>query len=187
MNDRLPGQPDGEEATADTEPPRRLRLDLAREGGDWSTFERVEAMVEAVADALSKELDFGDGPFEATVALTSDEHVRRLNAQYRGLNKATNVLSFPMTRPQAAMLGEPINLGDVVVAAETVAGEARERNIEPAHHLAHLVAHGLLHLLGYDHGTEADAEVMEALEVRVLRCLGIADPYAVEPAASAAF
>jgi probable rRNA maturation factor len=105
-----------------------------------------------------------------TVALSDDRRVRALNKQHRGKDKPTNVLSYPSD--------ERAFLGDIVLARQTVCREAREQNKTPADHLAHLVVHGTLHLLGHDHETsDADAERMEALERRILRRLDIADPY----------
>jgi len=111
------------------------------------------------------------GARSLNVALASDAAVRKLNAQHRRKDKPTNVLSYPS--------GEAAFLGDIVLARQTVLREAREQKKSPADHLVHLVVHGTLHLLGYDHETnEKDAERMEALERRVLAKLGIADPYA---------
>ena len=106
-----------------------------------------------------------------TVALADDKRVRALNRRHAKKDKPTNVLSYPS--------GEKSFLGDVVLARQTVWREAREQKKTPADHLAHLVVHGTLHLLGHEHETsEADAERMEALERRILATLGIADPYA---------
>jgi probable rRNA maturation factor len=105
-----------------------------------------------------------------TVALADDRRVRTLNARDRSKDKPTNVLSYPS--------GERDFLGDVVLARQTVWREAKSQGKTAADHLTHLVVHGTLHLLGYDHETsEADAERMEALERRILAKLGIADPY----------
>lgn len=105
-----------------------------------------------------------------SVALASDAAVRKLNARDRRKDQPTNVLSYPS--------GEDAFLGDVVLARQTVWREARQQKKTPAAHVSHLVVHGTLHLLGYDHETgEADAERMEALERRILARLGIADPY----------
>ena len=108
-----------------------------------------------------------------TVALADDKRVRILNARDRKKDKPTNVLSYPS--------GEKSFLGDVVLARQTVWREAREQKKTPADHLVHLVVHGTLHLLGHDHETsDADADRMEALERRILKRLGIADPYLVK-------
>jgi probable rRNA maturation factor len=107
-----------------------------------------------------------------TVALADDRRVRALNARDRKKDKPTNVLSYPS--------GEKAFLGDVVLARQTVWREARAQKKSPADHFVHLVVHGTLHLLGYDHETgDEDAERMEALERRILKRLGIADPYEV--------
>ena len=107
-----------------------------------------------------------------TVALADDKRVRALNARDRKKDKPTNVLSYPS--------GEKSFLGDVVLARQTVWREAREQKKTPADHLVHLVVHGTLHLLGHDHETgAADADRMEALERRILKRLGIADPYLI--------
>jgi probable rRNA maturation factor len=105
-----------------------------------------------------------------TIALADDRRVRALNARDRKKDKPTNVLSYPS--------GERAFLGDVVLARQTVWREARQQRKTPSAHVSHLVVHGTLHLRGYDHETgEADAERMEALERRILKRLGIADPY----------
>jgi probable rRNA maturation factor len=108
-----------------------------------------------------------------TVALADDKRVRILNARDRKKDKPTNVLSYPS--------GEKSFLGEVVLARQTVWREAREQKKTPADHLVHLVVHGTLHLLGHDHETgDADADRMEALERRILKRLGVADPYLVK-------
>jgi len=106
---------------------------------------------------------------------------RSLNAHYRHKDKPTNVLSFPSGLPEGEVPEEPYPLGDVVLAGETVLQEAGQQGIPVADHVAHLVVHGMLHLLGHDHERDDDAERMEALETKVLAGLGIADPYAKAP------
>ena len=113
---------------------------------------------------------------EAAVVLGDDALVRSLNATYRGQDKPTNVLSFPFRAPPG--VDRDNMLGDVVLAAETVAREAHEQHLPPGHHLQHLVIHGLLHLLGFDHATDDEAEIMERVETEILATLGVADPYA---------
>jgi probable rRNA maturation factor len=115
---------------------------------------------------------------ELSVVLSSDRLVRRLNRDYRGRDEPTNVLSFAeLDGPANAAPSGPHLLGDVVLARETVVREAGEQGKRAADHLAHLVVHGVLHLLGHDHENRRDAEVMEALEREILGRLGIADPY----------
>ena len=164
---------------AEPEPPDRLSVTLVREDGDWSGFGALEEAVSQAADAVARH---GRVPIEpaseASVVLGSDALVRRLNRSYRGKDAATNVLSFPFQRPPGAGHEDSTDLGDVVLAAETVRLEARERGIEPRHHLQHLVVHGLLHLLGYDHQSDTAAEEMERLETEILAAIGISDPYA---------
>ncbi|MBO0742007.1 MAG: rRNA maturation RNase YbeY [Hyphomicrobiaceae bacterium] len=166
------------DAATETEPPQRLSLTLVTEDGDWSRFGTIAAIIERAGVALAKapELAVPDGS-EASVVLGNDALVRRLNASYRGKDAATNVLAFPFQRPPGGPPAANAYLGDVVLAAETVLSEADEQAIEPAHHLQHLIVHGLLHLLGYDHETSAAAEQMERLETAILASLGVADPY----------
>ncbi|WP_439573412.1 rRNA maturation RNase YbeY [Phreatobacter sp.] len=147
-----------------------IDIDITHLGGDWSRVGDAAAVVERAVEALARHpgLKVPAGA-ELSVALADDVTLRRLNRDYRGKDKPTNVLSFP--GPGGAMLG------DVVMALETLLAEAREEGIAPDHHLAHLTVHGLLHLLGHDHETEAEALAMEALETAILASLGIADPH----------
>ena len=112
------------------------------------------------------------------VMLTDDAEQRRLNCTYRGIDAATNVLSFALADPAAEQpVGSPLLLGDVVLAYETVAREAAEQRKPFADHLAHLVVHGVLHLLGFDHENDTEAANMEAREIAILQSLGVPDPY----------
>ncbi len=115
---------------------------------------------------------------ELTVVLADDRLLRRLNREYRGQDRATNVLSFAgLDAPLGVRPEMPRLLGDVILARETIFREARAQNKAPSEHLSHLVVHGVLHLLGFDHETETQAETMETVECAVLAGLGIADPY----------
>lgn len=158
-----------------------LRIDVVPDGGDWSAFESVEDYVLSAAAALAAHPSFaGHGVADACVALSDDDNVLALNSTYRGMNKPTNVLSFPAgSGPRDGV----IPLGDIVLAVETITREANEQGIPTAQHLQHLVVHGLLHLLGYDHEAEDEAEEMEALEIAVLATLGIPNPYTEPPEA----
>ena len=121
-----------------------------------------------------------DSDAEVSIVFTSDAEVQALNARWRGKDKATNVLSFPMADEPLPGSDAGRMLGDIVLAHGVCAAEAAERNIPVESHAAHLVVHGTLHLLGYDHETsDADAEEMEDVERRALAALGIADPYKV--------
>lgn len=152
---------------------------VSREAGAWA--DDAEWLCERAAlAALAASYDEEEGPAELSVVLADDALVHRLNRDYRGKDKPTNVLSFALTEAEEPELGEdaPVMLGDVILAWETVAFEAAEQGKTPSDHMTHLVVHGVLHLLGYDHETDDEAEEMEQLEVEVLETLGIADPYA---------
>jgi probable rRNA maturation factor len=114
------------------------------------------------------------GVAELSVVLTDDAEQQELNRQWRGIDKPTNVLSFPQIEPFAPVAGL---LGDIILARETLEREAAELGTSFTDHFTHLLVHGFLHLLGYDHVEEADALAMEALETQILQSLGIADPY----------
>jgi probable rRNA maturation factor len=153
-----------------------LELDVLVEGGPWQDPSAVEDLARrAVTAALSTASDSPTGPIQVGLLLTDDAGVRALNRQWRGQDKPTNVLSFPAPTHPARTGPRP--LGDVALAYETVLREAEAEGKTFADHLAHLLVHATLHLLGYDHELEAQAEIMEALEVRALATLGIADPY----------
>jgi len=135
-----------------------------------------EAWIAALPGAEALVLPAAEAALEArggvTILLTDDDSVAELNERFRGKTGPTNVLSFPApTNPED-------HLGDIALAYGVCAREAAEQGKPLAHHLQHLVAHGVLHLLGYDHLTEAEAEAMEALERQILAGLGVPDPYA---------
>ena len=115
-----------------------------------------------------------DRPGELTIRIIDGEEGRRLNAAYRGRDYATNVLSFPFEAPPGM---DASVLGDIAICAPVVAAEAADQGKTAEAHWAHMVVHGVLHLLGYDHKSEADAREMETLEVALLRRLGLPDPY----------
>jgi probable rRNA maturation factor len=173
--------PPAEDATAAEPEPAPLGLHLSQQDSDWSGIVGLEPAIRSAAAALARHPGGrGARHREASIVLGSDDLLRRLNATYRGKDAATNVLSFPFQpRATADREGERY-LGDVVLAAETVAREAAERRLAPIEHVQHLVVHGLLHLLGYDHVTEPDAAEMERLETEILTGLGLTDPYALQ-------
>lgn len=147
--------------------------------GDWDSRTDWPALADRAARAALASSRFAatvPAEAEVSVKFTSDAEVHALNAQWRGKDKPTNVLSFPMAEPGA--LARAAMLGDIVLAHGVCAGEAADKHIPVEAHAAHLVVHGMLHLLGYDHETSAaDAEEMEDIERRALASLGLADPY----------
>lgn len=120
--------------------------------------------------------------FSVSIVLTDDAEIRELNRDYRHKDKATNVLSFPMFDDFSQMpdIEEALELGDIILALETIQAEADEQGKSLRDHLAHLLVHGFLHLCGFDHMTDAEAEEMEKLEIEILAAIGIADPYETE-------
>jgi probable rRNA maturation factor len=115
---------------------------------------------------------------ELAISLADDAAQQRLNRDWRGVDQPTNVLAFPAWNPDTPIPpGAPLLLGDVVLAFETAAREADEQGKPLSDHLSHLIVHGVLHLLGYDHVTEAEAVAMESLEKSILASLGVPDPY----------
>ncbi len=158
---------------------RAIAIAISVEAGDWPQEPELEQLCRAAVDATLAETGLKPPPADAELSIlfTDDAQIQSLNAQWRDKDKATNVLSFPAfalnkTGPLPPMLG------DIVLAAETVKREALLEGKTVAHHISHLVVHGLLHLIGYDHEVDEEAEEMEALERRILARLAIADPYA---------
>jgi probable rRNA maturation factor len=148
-----------------------LKIDVIVESDRWKERAGIRPIIRrAVAEAAAALSTAGA---ELAIVLTDDSAVRLLNRAWRGVDAATNVLSFPTDHPA----GEPPLIGDIVLAYETIAREARTERKPFAHHVAHLAVHGFLHLLGYDHAHRKEAEGMERLERDVLRRLKIPDPY----------
>lgn len=168
-------------------------LDCERWLADLPEAEAIcrRAAMAALDAALDAALGAGEiGPGEICIVLADDNLVRELNRRYRGFDRATNVLAFPMTeaetKPDDGPFGPPSLLGDVVVALDTTAREAAEQDKRLGDHLSHLVVHGTLHLLGYDHEIGEAASRMERLETEALAGLGVADPYAAKSEPEAA-
>jgi len=149
----------------------------------WETLVRGAAEA-AIAESAFPQLGSSPRPVELSVRLTGDDEVKALNAKWRGKDEPTNVLSFPQLAPaeleRTGDEGPELMLGDLVLARDVCEREAAEKAIPLEDHAAHLVVHGTLHLLGYDHHDDQSAAEMETLEVRALGRLGIADPYLVE-------
>lgn len=160
-----------------------IEIDVLDEAAGWALLPDAAALAQravraALAEAAELEADLA---FEVSVTLTDDARIRVLNRDWRDKDKPTNVLSFP-----AADVPEdvtPVPLGDVILAWETVQAEAEDEGKSLSDHFTHLVVHGTLHLIGFDHESDAEAEEMEDTERCILAGLGIADPYAmpVEP------
>ncbi len=148
------------------------------EAGDWLSEAVLDGLVEPAAAAAFAEIGTTwSGRSELSVVFSDDAAIRKLNAGWRGKDRPTNVLSFPAF-PTSRGGPLPPMLGDIVLAAETVKREAALEGKPIENHITHLVVHGLLHLLGYDHETDAEAEEMEAVERAALARLAIPDPYA---------
>ena len=138
----------------------------------------IAGAIEKVARITWCKIDMGKGSAELSLFLTNDAQVRRLNKDYRNKDKPTNVLSFSASDDTAGLLDDVPNLlGDVVLGFETIRDEAARHGKTFADHVCHLSVHGVLHLAGFDHETDASANEMQELEIDVLAAAGIADPY----------
>lgn len=152
-----------------------LDIDVERHGGAWAEAGLTHPMIEQAARAAIRAAPLlPHGIYQVTFVLTDDAEMRALNRTWRGKNAPTNVLSFPADEKVRG----PGCLGDVVLAYETIAAEAAAHDITLADHVSHLVVHGVLHLIGFDHMQDEEAERMEAIERLALASLGITDPYA---------
>jgi probable rRNA maturation factor len=156
-----------------------VEIDIIVSAPGWESLEGLEALARDCVAASVEEsrVRLAEG-CEVCVAFCDDAEIRALNAQWRDKDKATNVLSFPTPGPLSA---KPL-LGDIVVSYETVFREAAEQAKTLREHTSHMVIHGFLHLIGYDHETAAEAETMESLEKRIASRLGLPDPYAGDTA-----
>jgi len=147
----------------------------------WNSEPDADAVIQRAVAVAAEMADADTADAELAVMLTDDAGIRTLNSNWRGIDKPTNVLSFPALRPPTGVSGAddiPPMLGDIAIAYETARREADDEQKPFDHHLSHLAVHGFLHLVGYDHETDDEAEAMEALEIEILAQLGIPDPYA---------
>lgn len=163
-------------------------VDIVIEDARWEAF-GLPALAERACGAALAGLGLAAEGFSIVVMGCDDARIAALNSDFRGKPKPTNVLSWPSEEraaevygdapelPEAGDADDPEELGDIAIAYETCAREAEEQGKPMADHVTHLLVHGLLHCLGYDHEDEADAELMEATEVRILATLGLSDPY----------
>lgn len=146
----------------------------------WRHEPDSEAVIQRAVAAAAESVDEDVADAEVAVMLTDDAGIRTLNSNWRGIDKPTNVLSFPALQPEGGGGPDdaPRMLGDIAIAYETTRREADDEQKPFDHHLSHLAVHGFLHLIGYDHENDDDAEDMESLEREILSSLGIPDPYA---------
>jgi probable rRNA maturation factor len=152
-------------------------IDILVEGGVWPRRSRLRKLAtHAIGAALLQSGVDVAADSELSIVFTGDDHIQDLNRMFRGKDKPTNVLSFPAA-PAFGGEGAPSPLGDLVIAQETVAREAVDQGLTFDDHLTHMIVHGFLHLLGYDHENDAEAVVMERLETAILAGIGVADPY----------
>ena len=147
-------------------------VDVLAESPLWEKQPQAVPVVERAIAAAAEAIDAPLG--EVVVMLSDDETVRSLNRDWRKIDKPTNVLSFPAAQTPGI---EPLMLGDIVIAYETLTRECEAEDRVFLHHLAHLAVHGFLHLMGYDHQNDSDAEAMEQLETAILARLDMPDPY----------
>lgn len=160
-------------------------IDIISESEDWDSHPGLEEAIEKAALAALAGTGVVTLPdAEIAILLSDDNGVRMLNKRWRHIDKSTNVLSFPATTPE--LLAQNQMIGDLALAFETCTREAEAEHKTFQQHVSHLIVHGVLHLLGYDHESERDADEMEALERKVLAGLGIPDPYADAPGAGGA-
>ena len=154
--------------------PAPLHIEISRNSEGWP--DALDARAEqAVREALKQSKATVTGASELSVVLTDDAEQQGLNRDWRGIDKSTNVLSFPQIEPFGPVSGI---LGDIILARETLEREALEQGVSFEDHFTHLMVHGFLHILGYDHMDDDEALVMEGLETQILASLGVADPYA---------
>lgn len=151
-----------------------MPLDLAIEDEAWAILPNLELMAE---QAVAAALQMGEKGKIITLLFADDETMQDLNKDWRGKDQPTNVLSFPAPTDQIIPPGELPLLGDIVLGFETCAREASDAGKSLADHTCHLIVHGVLHLLGYDHVDDQQAETMEAAEIKILSTLNIVNPY----------
>ncbi|MEO1700693.1 MAG: rRNA maturation RNase YbeY [Pseudomonadota bacterium] len=153
-----------------------VNIDISVEGDFWGDVSDWEELVSQAVNATCRHLELQSHQSELSILLTHDTVIRHLNEQWRDKDKPTNVLSFPAVPGGEKCILPPL-LGDIVLAFETIEREAQISGKQLAHHVSHLIIHGFLHLLGYDHDSDTDAQEMETTEGVILAQLGIDDPY----------
>lgn len=164
-------------------------IEIVLETDLWNAFD-LEGISTHAFDAIAEKLNLADVPYELSILACDDARIATLNAEFRGKPTPTNVLSWPgfdlspanagdkPDLPPPPEHGDPfVNIGDIAISYETCMQEANKAALEPQHHITHLLIHGVLHLLGYDHETDIDAQRMESLEIDLLSSMGIGNPY----------
>jgi probable rRNA maturation factor len=154
-----------------------MSVSIEVEDEAWRMLDGLEGRAQRVVAATLDGVGAAPGTCEIALLFTGDDTIAALNAEWRGKQGPTNVLSFPAPSGMPVPRGEPRPLGDVVLAHGVIAREAAQQGKSLHDHTAHLIVHGVLHLLGFDHETGADAEDMERLETSILKGLGVSDPY----------
>jgi probable rRNA maturation factor len=150
-----------------------MNLDISIDDRDWRAVPDLRRLARTAVSAAVPDNDVTIG-----LLFTSDARIAEINAEWRGKAKATNVLSFPVSGAMPVPAGEPRPLGDIALAYGVVSREALEQKKPLSHHITHLIVHGVLHLLGYDHESDDEAGAMEAREIMILAELGMENPYA---------
>ena len=149
-----------------------MNLEISVDDRDWTAVPNLRKLARRAISAA-----IHDNKVSLSLLFTSDAKILAINRQWRGKAAATNVLSFPVSADTPVPAGEPRPLGDIALAFGVISREAEEQKKPIAHHVTHLIVHGALHLLGYDHETDSEAEAMEAREIMILAGLGIENPY----------
>ena len=164
----------------------RLEVNYNIEDNRWNeylNFNEFDKFIENIFNATINELKYvlnKKNTIELSITLTNDKNIRKINCEYRGIDKPTNVLSFPLFENEFLKeynKSKYISLGDIILSIETVIAEANEQNKTFIEHLIHLVVHSILHLFGYDHINDDEANIMEGLEIKILEKLNIKNPY----------
>jgi len=154
-------------------------IDIELNSNIWAEeIPNIEVLTKSIIEITFDQLINNISHIEISIVLADDGFLKKMNTKYRGKNAPTNVLSFPMTEPEE-LLSEPpfISMGDIIFAYETIKSEATEQGKSIKNHFTHMLVHGCLHLLHYDHMLEKDAIEMETLEVSILKSMGIKNPY----------